>query len=141
MSDRSIILLSLSFPLLLLHVSPPACIHYSNPYSNPNPNPYSNPNPNPNPNPYSNPNPNPSNTTILNPHLLLNIVCFVHFTNIDTEPYHVGAGGGGVGRLAGVLPKMIIFVSRKSDCDNLVDLLLNEGYSVDSLHGDKSQVK
>ena len=41
--------------------------------------------------------------------------------------------------MAGVLPKMIIFVSRKSDCDNLVDLLLNEGYSVDSLHGDKSQ--
>lgn len=37
------------------------------------------------------------------------------------------------------IPKMIIFVSRKSDCDQLVDLLMGEGYMADSLHGDKSQ--
>ena len=39
---------------------------------------------------------------------------------------YTGAGAGGGGRLAGVLPKMIIFVSRKSDCDNIVDLLHHE---------------
>ena len=45
------------------------------------------------------------------------------------------AGGDGVGRL----PKMIVFVSRKADCDALVDVMLGEGYLADSLHGDKNQ--
>jgi ATP-dependent RNA helicase DDX5/DBP2 len=37
------------------------------------------------------------------------------------------------------VPKTIIFVSRKSACDQLANDLWNAGYSVDSLHGDKQQ--
>ena len=37
------------------------------------------------------------------------------------------------------VPKSIIFVSRKSSCDELSNTLWNLGYSVDSLHGDKQQ--
>jgi ATP-dependent RNA helicase DDX5/DBP2 len=37
------------------------------------------------------------------------------------------------------VPKSIIFVSRKSDCDNLANALWDAGYSVDALHGDKQQ--
>jgi ATP-dependent RNA helicase DDX5/DBP2 len=36
-------------------------------------------------------------------------------------------------------PKTIIFVSRKSSCDELANRLWNEGCYVDSLHGDKQQ--
>lgn len=36
-------------------------------------------------------------------------------------------------------PKTIIFVSRKSSCDQLANDLWNQGYAVDSLHGDKQQ--
>jgi ATP-dependent RNA helicase DDX5/DBP2 len=38
------------------------------------------------------------------------------------------------------IPKTIIFVSRKSDCDDLADHLFDLGYKADSLHGDKSQM-
>jgi ATP-dependent RNA helicase DDX5/DBP2 len=37
------------------------------------------------------------------------------------------------------IPKTIIFVSRKFACDDLANKLWNQGYSVDSLHGDKQQ--
>jgi ATP-dependent RNA helicase DDX5/DBP2 len=37
------------------------------------------------------------------------------------------------------IPKCIIFVSRKDDCDFFRDMLHDEGYAVDALHGDKSQ--
>ena len=37
------------------------------------------------------------------------------------------------------IPKTIIFVSRKSSCDDLANKLWNAGYSVDSLHGDRQQ--
>lgn len=37
------------------------------------------------------------------------------------------------------VPKSIIFVSRKHACDRLANDLWNQGYSVDSLHGDKQQ--
>ena len=37
------------------------------------------------------------------------------------------------------IPKTIIFRSRKLDCDQLVDDLLDEGYTAGSLHGDKVQ--
>jgi len=37
------------------------------------------------------------------------------------------------------VPKTIIFVSRKSACDDLANSLWNGGYAVDSLHGDKQQ--
>ena len=37
------------------------------------------------------------------------------------------------------LPKTIIFVARKSDCDQLVKILTRLGYTSDSLHGDKTQ--
>ena len=38
------------------------------------------------------------------------------------------------------LPKTIILVSRKADCDDLARSLHSLGYTVDSLHGDKSQM-
>ncbi len=37
------------------------------------------------------------------------------------------------------VPKTIIFVSRKNECDGLANDLWNAGYSVDSLHGDRQQ--
>jgi ATP-dependent RNA helicase DDX5/DBP2 len=37
------------------------------------------------------------------------------------------------------IPKSIIFVARKSDCDDLADILADSGYAVDTLHGDMSQ--
>ena len=37
------------------------------------------------------------------------------------------------------VPKTIIFVSRKHSCDDLANQMWNDGYSVDSLHGDKQQ--
>ena len=37
------------------------------------------------------------------------------------------------------VPKSIIFVSRKSECDHLANSLWDAGYSVDALHGDKQQ--
>jgi superfamily II DNA/RNA helicase len=37
------------------------------------------------------------------------------------------------------VPKTLVFVSRRSDCDSLADALYEEGYAVDSLHGDKAQ--
>lgn len=37
------------------------------------------------------------------------------------------------------VPKAIIFVSRKSECDHLANSLWDAGYSVDALHGDKQQ--
>lgn len=37
------------------------------------------------------------------------------------------------------IEKTIIFVGRKLHCEELVFLLRNEGYSVDALHGDKTQ--
>jgi ATP-dependent RNA helicase DDX5/DBP2 len=37
------------------------------------------------------------------------------------------------------VPKTIIFVSRKSSCDDLSNSLWSAGYAVDSLHGDKMQ--
>ena len=37
------------------------------------------------------------------------------------------------------IPKCIIFVSRKHECDKLANELWNSGYSVDSLHGDRQQ--
>jgi ATP-dependent RNA helicase DDX5/DBP2 len=37
------------------------------------------------------------------------------------------------------IQKTIIFVSRKSSCDDLANKLWNAGYSVDSLHGDRQQ--
>ena len=37
------------------------------------------------------------------------------------------------------LPKTIIFVARKSACDNLANEMWNAGFQVDSLHGDKEQ--
>jgi ATP-dependent RNA helicase DDX5/DBP2 len=37
------------------------------------------------------------------------------------------------------VPKTIVFVSRKSSCDNLANDLWNANYAVDSLHGDKMQ--
>lgn len=37
------------------------------------------------------------------------------------------------------IPKSIIFVARKSDCDDLADSLADSGYAVDTLHGDMSQ--
>ena len=36
-------------------------------------------------------------------------------------------------------PKTIIFVSRKSSCEQLAQELWNKGYWVDALHGDKQQ--
>lgn len=36
-------------------------------------------------------------------------------------------------------PKTIVFVSRKSSCEQLANELWNSGYSVDALHGDKQQ--
>ena len=38
-----------------------------------------------------------------------------------------------------VLPKSIVFVARRSDCDSLVRLLNRLGYASDSLHGDRTQ--
>ena len=38
------------------------------------------------------------------------------------------------------LAKTLVFVSRKHECDDLVEDLRQQGYSVDSLHGDKSQL-
>ena len=37
------------------------------------------------------------------------------------------------------VPKTIIFVARKSTCDNLANKMWNAGFPVDSLHGDKEQ--
>jgi ATP-dependent RNA helicase DDX5/DBP2 len=37
------------------------------------------------------------------------------------------------------VPKTIVFVSRKSSCDELANKLWNAGFSVDSLHGDRQQ--
>ena len=37
------------------------------------------------------------------------------------------------------VPKTIIFVARKSACDNLANEMWNAGFQVDSLHGDKEQ--
>ena len=37
------------------------------------------------------------------------------------------------------IPKTIIFMNRKHACDSLADSLRRRGYSVDTLHGDKSQ--
>ncbi len=37
------------------------------------------------------------------------------------------------------LPKTLIFRSRKADCEDLVEDLIQRGYAADSLHGDKSQ--
>ena len=37
------------------------------------------------------------------------------------------------------VPKSIVFVSRKNECDNLTNELWNAGYSVDALHGDRQQ--
>lgn len=37
------------------------------------------------------------------------------------------------------VPKTIVFVSRKSDCDDIADMLRDEGFRVDTLHGDMSQ--
>jgi ATP-dependent RNA helicase DDX5/DBP2 len=37
-------------------------------------------------------------------------------------------------------PKILIFVSRKSSCDDIAYELHKLGHSVESLHGDKSQV-
>lgn len=37
------------------------------------------------------------------------------------------------------VPKCIIFVSRKYDCDIIANILHRQGFAVDSLHGDKSQ--
>lgn len=37
------------------------------------------------------------------------------------------------------IPKTIIFMNRKHACDDLADSLRRRGYSVDTLHGDKSQ--
>ena len=37
------------------------------------------------------------------------------------------------------LPKTIIFVARKTACDNLANEMWNAGFQVDSLHGDKEQ--
>ena len=37
------------------------------------------------------------------------------------------------------VPKCIVFVSRKHECDTLANDLWNAGYSVDSLHGDRQQ--
>jgi ATP-dependent RNA helicase DDX5/DBP2 len=37
------------------------------------------------------------------------------------------------------IPKTIVFVSRKSSCDDLANKLWNAGFSVDSLHGDRQQ--
>ena len=36
-------------------------------------------------------------------------------------------------------PKTIIFVSTKASCNDIADSLHNEGYAVDTLHGDMSQ--
>ena len=38
------------------------------------------------------------------------------------------------------LPKTIIFVGRRSDCDQLVRILIRLGYTADSLHGDRTQI-
>ena len=40
---------------------------------------------------------------------------------------------------ASEIPKTLIFVARKIQCDDLVYALQAEGYQADSLHGDKSQ--
>ena len=37
------------------------------------------------------------------------------------------------------VPKTIIFVGRKHSCDDLANQMWNDGYAVDSLHGDKQQ--
>lgn len=39
----------------------------------------------------------------------------------------------------GEIPKAIIFMSRKMDCDNLTDVLLRDGFSASAIHGDLSQ--
>ena len=39
----------------------------------------------------------------------------------------------------GKIAKMIIFMSRKADCDNLADKLYQEGIATESIHGDLSQ--
>lgn len=44
-------------------------------------------------------------------------------------------GGGGPTSI----PKTLIFMARKLQCDEVVYTLANEGYRVDSIHGDKSQ--
>lgn len=36
-------------------------------------------------------------------------------------------------------PKIIVFTSRKSTCDELANKLWNDGFAVDSLHGDRAQ--
>lgn len=46
---------------------------------------------------------------------------------------------GNVDKDPSKIPKTIIFRSRKQECDMLCEQLYTMGYSVDSLHGDKSQ--
>jgi len=37
------------------------------------------------------------------------------------------------------MPKVLVFTSRKMQCEDIVHALLEEGYQADALHGDKSQ--
>ena len=37
------------------------------------------------------------------------------------------------------LPKILVFMKKKTDTDYLADLLCDEGYPTESIHGDKSQ--
>jgi ATP-dependent RNA helicase DDX5/DBP2 len=46
---------------------------------------------------------------------------------------------GGEDKPAASLPRTLIFVSRKSSCDDLADELHSQGYAVETMHGDKSQ--
>ena len=43
------------------------------------------------------------------------------------------------GKVHALLPKTIIFIARRSDCDSVVRLLSRIGYPTDSLHGDRTQ--
>ena len=52
-----------------------------------------------------------------------------------------GIGMGGRGGKGSGLPKSLVFVARKHDCERLCDALRDKGYNADSLHGDKSQVR
>ena len=37
------------------------------------------------------------------------------------------------------MPKLLIFLSKKADCDELSELLCGRGLRADALHGDKAQ--